>query len=70
MGDNRSGGQALRDATSGIRVVEMGRDALCNHYYGFGNLSNQIDLRPSSTCGLPSGTRDPAHDVNKRPSHP
>jgi serine/threonine-protein phosphatase CPPED1 len=37
-------GKPLGDATSGFRIVVVGHDKLCGHYYGLGNLPNQVNL--------------------------
>jgi 3',5'-cyclic AMP phosphodiesterase CpdA len=43
-------GKPLGDATSGIRVIAVGEQGLCNHYYGLGNIPNQVDLKSFATC--------------------
>ena len=63
-------GKPLGDATSGVRVIAVGKDGLCNRYYGLGNIPNQIDLRALSTCGLSSGTGEPARGVNELSPRP
>ena len=50
-------GKPLGDAESGFRIVVVGRDTVCDRYYGFGNMPNDIDLRAPSICGVPQGTR-------------
>ena len=37
-------GKPLGDATSGFRIVVVGSEKLCDHYYGLGNLPNQVNL--------------------------
>jgi hypothetical protein len=43
-------GKPLGNAASGFRVVVVQYDKLCDHYYGLGNLPNQIDLTAASAC--------------------
>jgi serine/threonine-protein phosphatase CPPED1 len=43
-------GKPLGDATSGFRIVVVGQDKLCDHYYGLGNLPNQVDLSAAAAC--------------------
>jgi serine/threonine-protein phosphatase CPPED1 len=42
-------GKPLGDATSGFRIVVVGDEKLCDHYYGLGNLPNQVKLSVA-TC--------------------
>ncbi|WP_334270124.1 metallophosphoesterase [Edaphobacter sp. HDX4] len=43
-------GRPLGSATSGIRIISVGKSDLCHHYYGLGNLPNQIDLKAFEVC--------------------
>jgi 3',5'-cyclic AMP phosphodiesterase CpdA len=43
-------GKPLGQASSGMRVVGVNDHGLCDHYYGLGNLPNQIDLKWFTTC--------------------
>ncbi len=43
-------GKPLGDASSGFRIVVVSHDRLCSHYYGLGNLPNQVGLSGAGSC--------------------
>jgi hypothetical protein len=49
-------GKPLGDATSGFRIVVVGHDKLCDHYYGLGNLPNQVNLS-TAACEVDKAPR-------------
>jgi 3',5'-cyclic AMP phosphodiesterase CpdA len=43
-------GKPQGNASSGLRIVTIGHGKLCDHYYGFGNLPNQVDGTVAAAC--------------------
>jgi 3',5'-cyclic AMP phosphodiesterase CpdA len=43
-------GKPLGDGISGMRIVSVSERGLCHHYYGLGNLPNQIDVKTFAVC--------------------
>jgi hypothetical protein len=56
-------GKPLGTASSGMRVVLLGQDNLCNQYFGLGNLPNQVDAKSMDACPSP-GVQEPVQPGN------
>jgi len=52
-------GKPLGNASSGIRVIAIGEQGLCNQYFGLGNLPNQIEVKSFPACESASGVVSP-----------